>query len=68
MRNDDNGDDILILYDYTKLDDLRTKYISSCNRMSGNEHNFFHMPHISEPDKIYDPAKFILYGLKRYGQ
>ena len=62
------GDDIHFLYESTKLDDLRTKYISSCNRMSTNVHNFTLMLQTSEPDKINKLAKFILSGLKLYGQ
>ena len=54
------------LYEYTKLDDLRTKYISSCNRMSANVYNFTRMLQNSEPDKINNLAKFILCGLKLF--
>ena len=51
----------------SKLDDLRTKYISPCNRMSANIYNFTHMLQNSEPDKINNLAKFLC-GLKLYGQ
>ena len=62
------GDEIHFLYECTKLDDLRTKYISSCNRMSANVYNCTRMLQNSEPDKINNLAKFILCGLKLYGQ
>ena len=62
------GDEIHFLYVCTKLHDLRTKYKSSCNRMSANVHNFTRMLQNSEPDKINNLAKFILCGLKLYGQ
>ena len=48
----DEGDEIHFLYVCTKLDDLRTKYISSCNSMSANVYNFTRMLQNSEPDKI----------------
>ena len=62
------GDEIHFLYECTKLDDLRTKYISSCNRMSANVYHCTRMLQNSEPDKINNLAKFILCGLKLYGQ
>ena len=62
------GDEIHFLYECTKLDDLRTKYISSCNRMNANVYNFTRMLQNSEPDEINNLAKFILCGLKLYGQ
>ena len=58
-----SGDDIHFLYECTKLLDLRTKYISSCNRMSTNVHNLTLMLQTSEPDNIYNLAKFILCDL-----
>ena len=62
------GDKIHFLYEYTKLDDMRTKYISSCNRLSANVHNFTRMLHTNEPNKINNLATFTLYGLKLYDQ
>ena len=62
------GDEIHFLCERAKLDDLKTKYISSCNRMSANVHNFTRILQTSEPDKINSLAKFILYGLKLYSQ
>ena len=58
------GDEIHLLYECTKLDDLRTIYGSSCNSMSANVYNFARMLQNSEPDKIKYLAKFILYGFK----
>ena len=58
------GDNIHFLSECTKLDDIRTKYISSCNRMSANVFNFTRMLQNSEPDKINNLVKFILCGLK----
>ena len=52
----------------TKLDDVTTEHISSCNRMSANVYNFTRILQNSEPDKINNLAKFILCGLKLYGQ
>ena len=62
------GDEIHFLCECTKLDDLRTKYISSCNRMGANVYNFTRMLQNSELDKINNLAKFILCVLKLYGQ
>ena len=45
------GDDIHLLYECKMLEDLRSKYISSCNRMSANVHNFTRMLQTSEPEK-----------------
>ena len=59
------GDKIHFLYEYTKLDDMRTKYISS---LSANVHNFTRMLHTNEPNKINNLATFTLYGLKLYDQ
>ena len=61
-------DELHFLYECTKLHDLRTKYISSCNRISVNVHNFTHTLQTSEPDKMNNLAKFILCGLKLCGQ
>ena len=61
-------DEIHFLYECTKLDDLITKYISSCNMMNANVHNVTRMLQTSEPDKINNLAKCILYVLKLYGQ
>ena len=58
------GVEIHFLYECRKLDDLRTKYISSCNRMSANVYNFTRMLQNSEPDKINNLAKLILCDLK----
>ena len=46
------SDEIHFLYECTKLDNLRTKYLSSCNRLSPNVNNCTHMLQTSEPDKI----------------
>ena len=58
------GDEIHFLYECTKLDDLKTKYIFSCNRMSVNVCNFTRMLQNSEPDKINNLAKLIHVWLK----
>ena len=62
------GNEIHFLYEYPTWDDLRLKYVSACTRVSANVHSVIHMLQTSEPDKIYDRAKFILYSLKLYGQ
>ena len=62
------GEEIHFLYESTKLDALRTKYVSSCNRMSTNGHNLTRMLQTSEPDTINNLAKFILCDLQLYGQ
>ena len=60
-------DEIRFLYECTKLHDMRTKYLSSCNRMSSNVHNFIRMLQTSEPDKINNLAKLILHCIEWRG-
>ena len=61
------GDEIHFLYECTKLNNLRVKYMSSPGiRREPNVFNFVNIMQTNDPETIGNLAKFILHGLKLY--
>ena len=63
------GDDIHFLYECTKLNTLRAKYLFSPDiRRETNVFNFVNICFMqtNDPETIGNLAKFILHGLKLY--
>ena len=61
------GDEIHFLYECTKLNNLRVKYMSSPGiRSEPNVFNFLNIMQTNDPETIGNLAKFILHGLKLY--
>ena len=61
------GDEIHFLYECTKLNNLRAKYLFSPDiRRESNVFNFVNIMQTNDPETIGNLAKFILHGLKLY--
>ena len=61
------GDEIHFLYECTKLNNLRVKYMSSPGiRREPNTFNFVNIMQTNDPETIGNLAKYILHGLKLY--
>ena len=61
------GDKIHFLYECTKLNNLRVKYMFSPDiRREPNVFNFVNIMQTNYPETIGNLAKFILHGLKLY--
>ena len=61
------GDEIHFLYECTKLNNLRAKYLFSPDiRREPNVFNFVNIMQTNDPETIGNLAKFILHGLKLY--
>ena len=61
------GDNIHFLYECTKLNNLRAKYLVSPDiRRESNAFNFINIMQTNDPETIGNLAKFILHGLKLY--
>ena len=59
------GDEIHFLYECTKLNNLRAKYLFSPDiRREPNVFNFVNIMQTNDPEIIGNLAKFILHGLK----
>ena len=59
------GDEIHFLYECTKLNHLRVKYLFSPDiRREPNVFNFVNIMQTNYPETIGNLAKFILHGLK----
>ena len=61
------GDEIHFLYECTKLNNLRVKYMSSPGiRSEPNVFNFVNIMQTNDSETIGNISKFILHGLKLY--
>ena len=59
-------DEIHVLFECPKLEDLRIKYMALVDIMLPNVYSYVHMLQDDDPDAIYSLAKLAFYGFKLY--